>query len=538
VAGLFGLSAAPAAACRVLELGCGDGGNLLSLAQALPGARFLGVDASPGAIARGNELAAAAGLENVELRHGDIERLPERLGGFDSGPVGGQSAVGRGQTAGGFDYVIAHGVYSWIPPAARGALLRCCRRLLNPAGVAYVSYNAYPGSYLRDMTRDILLYHLRGVEDPHDRLARAQELMRTIVAIETPSPHAQALREQLQRMLGFSDALLLHDDLATISTPFYLHEFVEHAAGHGLRFLSEAELADSQIRDVPPSAAALMASLPDDAVVREQYLDFFRNRMFRQTLLCHAEVAVRRQLDEGLLERLAISSSARPVAGEDGGGGGEAVGRSEPDGRGEAVGRGEPAEPQETAESGETFATPEGYSLSTSEPHVAAAMNALARAWPRALDFQTVLDAARRAAGPGVAAEAVATRVRDVLLQAHLARIVQLHSCPPPVVAQPGERPRASPLARAQQAAGRPVVSSLLHANVRLDGDLERRLLGLLDGTRDRAELLAALEGRAASGADPSGEATPGAAAPGATATASELDDALAHLVTVGLLAA
>lgn len=445
----------------MLELGCGDGGNLLSLAQALPGARFLGIDASRSAIIRGTELAVAADLGNVELRHGDIERLPADLGGFD--------------------YVIAHGVYSWIPPAARGALLRCCRQLLNPAGVAYVSYNAYPGSYLRDMTRDMLLFHLRGVTEPQARLARAQELMRTIVAIESPSPHAQALREQLQRMLGFSDALLLHDDLAAISTPFYLHEVVEHAAGHGLRFLSEAELADSQMRDVPSSAAALMATLPDEAVVREQYLDFFRNRMFRQTLFCHAEVAVRRELDEGLVERLAISSPVR-------------------------------AAPRDE---GETFATPEGFSLSTSEPHVAAAMHALAGAWPQALDFQALLAAACAAAGPDVAGELVARRLRVVLLQAHLARIVQLQGCPSPVTGHPGERPRASALARAQHAAGRPVVSSLLHANVRLRGELERELLGLLDGSRDRAALLAELgEGMA------------------------ELDEALAHLAEVGLLAA
>lgn len=277
----------------MLELGCGDGANVLSLAQALPGASFLGIDAAPSALARGAELARAAGLQNVELRHGLIEDLPADLGRFD--------------------YILAHGVYSWIAPAARGALLDCCRGRLNPAGIAYVSYNAYPGSHLRDMTRDILHYHVRDLDEPRARLQRAQELMRTIVAIESPSPYAQALREQLERMLRSGDALLLHDDLAEISTPFYFHEFMEHAASHGLGFLSEAELSDSQMRDVPESAGRLMASLGDDAIAREQYMDFFRNRTFRRTLLCHARAPVRRELDDGVLERLAISSPARPV---------------------------------------------------------------------------------------------------------------------------------------------------------------------------------------------------------------------------------
>ena len=145
----------------MLELGCGDGANSLAIAQTLPRATVVGVDASASAIARGQALAAAAGLGNVELRTGDFGAV-ESLARL--GPV---------------DYVIAHGVYSWIAPAARGALLELTRRVLARQGIAFVSYNAYPGSYLRDMARDILAYHLQGVRAPAERLARAQHLMRT-----------------------------------------------------------------------------------------------------------------------------------------------------------------------------------------------------------------------------------------------------------------------------------------------------------------------------------------------------------------------
>jgi SAM-dependent methyltransferase len=108
----------------------------LAIAQTLPEATVVGVDASASAIARGRGLASAAELGNVELRAGDFGAV-ESLAWL--GPV---------------DYVIAHGVYSWIPPAARAALLEVTRRALAPQGIAFVSYNAYPGSYLRDMTRD------------------------------------------------------------------------------------------------------------------------------------------------------------------------------------------------------------------------------------------------------------------------------------------------------------------------------------------------------------------------------------------------
>jgi SAM-dependent methyltransferase len=446
----------------VLELGCGDGGNALSIAASLPGARVLGFDAAASAVERGTELALAAGLANVSLQAGDFESLTE---------------------LGTFDYVIAHGVYSWVPPAARVALLACMARCLAPVGIAFVSYNAYPGSYLRDMARDALRYHLRGVEDPHARLAGAHELMETIVAIEEPSPYARVLREHLERMLGVSDALLFHDDLAEVSTPFYLHEVVEHAARHGLRFLSEAELAESLMRDVPESAVRLMATLPDDAVVREQYLDFFKNRMFRQTLLCRAAVPVSRSLDDDALERLVISSSARAE--------------------------------QRTLEGAETFATPDGFSMTTSEPHVQAAMHALAEAWPAAVTFTELSARACEAAGPDAPAELVAARLRELLLEAHLARVVQLHGCPPPVAGCAGARPRASALARAQLAAGAPAVSSLLHTNVRVGEELDAALLALLDGTRDRSALGAAL---------------------GDGASVADVEAALARLAALGLL--
>jgi methyltransferase-like protein len=285
--------------------------------------------------------------------------------------------------------------------------------------------------------------------------------MQTIVAIDAPSPYAQVLREHMERMLRYSTALLFHDDLAEVATPFYFHEFIEHANHHQLAFLSEADMFESQMREVPESAARLMAELPNDAVVREQYLDFFKNRMFRQTLLCHAEAPVNRELNVGQVERFAVSSQAR----------------------------GQEHQQEGSGEPGETFTTPQGFAMSTTEPLVQAAMHALAQAWPAAVEFPTLLERAGEAAGPQTPRELVAERLQGVLLQAYLARVVVFQGTLPPLSAEPGERPRASPLARAQAAAGRVTVSSLLHANVRLQGELEPRLLALLDGTHDPARL-------------------------------------------------
>jgi SAM-dependent methyltransferase len=417
----------------VLELGCGDGANTLAIAQTLPHARVIGIDAAAAAIERGREIARVAGLENAELRVGDLADLR------------------RVEALAPVDYIIAHGVYSWIPPRLRSALLECCCRCLAPHGVAFVSYNAYPGSYLRDMARDILEFHLRGVSAPAERVARARQLMETIATAESPSPYARVLREHLQRMLTASDALLYHDDLAPVSTPFYFHEFMEHAAEHGLQFLSEAELSDSQMRDVPERVGELIASLPADVIVREQYLDFLNNRMFRQTLLVHQSAPVQRAIDDRTLSDLLIASAAQ-------------------------------------AENGQ-FVTPHGVSMTTSDPLVAAAMHELAAYWPAAIPFKELAARAGRRLGLVPLPAQHENHLRALLLDAYLARLIELFSCALPVVARPGPRPTATSLARAQAAAGFTVLSTLASGNCILDQEAEARFLPLLDGTRDRKTL-------------------------------------------------
>jgi SAM-dependent methyltransferase len=390
----------------VLELGCGDGGNLIPMALGLPRASFVGVDLAHDPIARGEALAAELGAGNVQLLQADVAALPDDLGTFD--------------------YVIAHGLYSWIPPRARDALLAVCGRLLAPRGVAYVSYNAYPGSYLRDMARDVLRFHVESVDDPERRMAQARTFME-LLARTGQGAFGAVLSDHMRRMLARPDWVLFHDELADVNTPVYFHEFAAHAARHGLQFLAEAHLADSRVGGLPDDVAAAFEALPDDVVLREQYLDFILNRMFRQTLLCRADVAVRRTLEATRLLPLWVAAS--------------------------------------------------GDGIETSDPDFADVLARLARAWPRAIRF-------------GDLAGLTPQRIGEALLGAHAERLVELHVHPAQPVVAPGEKPEAYPLARRQAAAGAGIVTSLRHDNVRLDDEPGRALVVALDGTRDRAELL------------------------------------------------
>jgi SAM-dependent methyltransferase len=403
----------------VLELGCGDGGNLLAMAVELPAASFVGVDAAPGAIGRGRDVVDALGLANVTLQARAIE---------DYEPAT-------------FDYVIAHGVYSWVEPAARDRLLVLCRAALAPDGVAYVSYNALPGGRSLQGLRDMLRFHTAALEDPRERIAEGRALLRFLVE---GAPAESELRTRAGELLERSDASLLHDDLAPVNEPVYFHEFAAHAAAHGLQYLAEADFFEMQIGVASAPAADALLGV-EDPVRREQYLDFLKGRMFRQTLLVGAELAVDRTPRPAVIERLAVSTQVQRRDG--------------------------------------AFEGPTGSRLTTDNPLVTDALERAAAAWPASVWV-------RELAPPGDDTVALC----DALLRAYAANLVALHVHPPAVATTPGAAPCASALARHQAQAGE-LVTNLRHATVRIEDDLGRRLVTLLDGTRDREALAAQLRG-------------------------------------------
>src|SRR4051812_41655243 len=154
------MSPAPVDRCRVLELGCAGGGNLLPMAETLPQSTFFGIDLSPVQIGHGQRIIRALGLTNLRLEAMSILDVPEDFGEFD--------------------YIIAHGVYSWVPPAVQQKILDLCAAHLAPQGVAYLSYNTYPGWHLRQMAREMMLYHVAGIESPQESAAQATALVQFI----------------------------------------------------------------------------------------------------------------------------------------------------------------------------------------------------------------------------------------------------------------------------------------------------------------------------------------------------------------------
>jgi SAM-dependent methyltransferase len=267
IAWLMGLPAAPPQRCGVLEIGCGDGGNLVPMAYTLPGSRFVGIDSAPGAVERGRELAAAAGISNVALEVLDL--------------------AAAGPEIGEFDYIVAHGVYSWIPAELRERLLWLCAAALAPHGVVYISYNALPGGRLRQAMRDMLRFHVRNLENPDERIEQARAMAEFLAGVA-------GFEAEIESVRGAPGWMIYHDLLAQTNDAFYFHEFAQQAAAHGLEFLAEADFFEMSYAHLPESARETLAEMErQDVLLKEQYLDFLKRRRFRQTLLCHARPAAR-----------------------------------------------------------------------------------------------------------------------------------------------------------------------------------------------------------------------------------------------------
>lgn len=435
VAGLLGVAPAPPEACRVLELGCASGGNLVPMAFGLPDSTFVGVDVSPGQIAAADELAADLGARNVRFHVMDVMELTPELGVFD--------------------YVVAHGVYSWVPDEVKDRIMAICRQHLAPTGVAYVSYNVVPGWQPRAMLRELMLHHTRDIAEPRRRAAASRALiarLRAMIPDGSASPLARALDVFTEAHAGlfggyepWEDSALLHDELAPVNDPVSFRQFAAHAARHGLQHLGDARFPSPMDHGLSADALAELDDLAPDPVDREHYLDHFAQTAFRRSLLCHADVEVQRTVRPEALADACIA--ARTTA----------------------------LEP------------------SVADPVTAAALSVLAEVSPRAVHMPELAAEACARAGMAAPDEATIARLAADLfaLVAHGDERIELRAWDPVLTPLPSPRPLISPIAR-RQVQTAPVITNLLHESVRLDG-FGRMLALRLDGRRTRADLLTEL---------------------------------------------
>ena len=349
---LYGLSPAPVDRGRVLELGCGAGGNLVPMACGLPDARFVGIELAARPVEVGRGLAGALGLSNIELRQHDILDLPADLGAFD--------------------YIIAHGVYSWVPAPVRDALMSVFARLLAPHGIAYLNFNALPGGHLRSLTRDLMRFRLSVFDDPEAHGEDAVRFVRLVAGAQPHgSPYRRILDEELARIEHNPVSVLFHDDLVPAHQALHFRSVVAHAARHGLRYLCEARPADVHPNRYPEPIRAALRRFGGGRIAREQCFDFLVCQMYRCSLFCRDGIALAPIEDLDGMHGLRAASPVRPAT--------------------------TPADLTDGIAT--TFLAPDGARMRLDDSAAKAALEILAERWPASVGVESLLRDARRRAG-------------------------------------------------------------------------------------------------------------------------------------------
>ena len=277
-AALVGVSAPNPKTARVLELGATYGGNIISQALFNPDATFVGIELSQEQVEKGNEVIANAGLTNVSLIQSDIASIGSEIGTFD--------------------YIIAHGVYSWVDDGVKEALLRLIDEHLAEDGIAYISYNTYPGWHTMEEVRQLMMFSNRDkAQFNHKEKVLHGKTIGSIVGSqilkydnlkERNSKFLGALRSVMQK----DEYYVGHDHLEPNNDPVYFYQFNDHLGAHNLAYLCDADLTLSMVRSFDADIADTLDKLAlNDHVAQEQYLDFMLDTTFRKSIICKAKHA-------------------------------------------------------------------------------------------------------------------------------------------------------------------------------------------------------------------------------------------------------
>lgn len=283
--------------CRVIEFGCASGHNLLPMAARYPKSEFTGLDYSDTAIRNARKASYEAGLEKALFEVADLEHWRP------SHPC---------------DYLIIHGVFSWVPDVVKARILDLCGQLLSDSGIACISYNTLPGWSLK---RDVAPLVRSLAANP-----AAAGLGGNVVAVAdslatmagSATPHAAHLQAVCREIVRKGPEVLPFDDFAPICDAVYFAQIAGWAAERGLRYLGEADLRETLPDGIDPAALEALAPLAAEPLLLQQTLDLLSGRTHRNSLFCRADAPVEDGTTAAVVLQFAVGRTDLPLTGREG----------------------------------------------------------------------------------------------------------------------------------------------------------------------------------------------------------------------------
>ena len=268
----------PIETARILELGCATGGNLTPIAASLPNSYCVGIDPFKEQIVNAQQRAEASQINNVKY-------LPIGVSDFE-------------QLDGPFDFIIAHGLYSWISDEHRADTLTLCRHLLSPQGLAYLSYNTYPHWHIEQANRSLLRWRYRQLSEKsrqegksvtdEEMVKSSRELLKVYshFAKHTDQVSLRKIYERCHtRLQQLPDWYLIHEYLLEHNRAFHFEELVSTAEDAGLSYLGDVapntELAPSMLSN---QLLRELEYVSNDRVGLHQATDMIVNRGLRRSI--------------------------------------------------------------------------------------------------------------------------------------------------------------------------------------------------------------------------------------------------------------
>ncbi|HEX6279681.1 MAG TPA: class I SAM-dependent methyltransferase [Pyrinomonadaceae bacterium] len=431
--------------CRVLELGCGDGATLLSTAFSMPDAECVGLDLSRSRIEDATRYAGEIGIGNATFHHLDV---------MDYDP----------ESFGKFDFIIAHGLFSWVPDFVREKILFLYRESLKPNGIGYISYNALPGWHMRRIIRDAMRFQTELGEDSIQKTDSGIRFIEFLAEASRPGSAYKALLEnELESLRQAKKEVIFHDDLSEENQPFFFKEFNNRIESAGLQFVSESDPIAFFTGLYPEFARIALDKLWNDPIRREQYFDFIRGTRFRSSLVCLPSASPSYVPLVDSVESLYLSSRAFAL------------------------------DPNANLsdESPVAFFATDDSNFSTNHRLTKTALGVLSSRWAQRLSYMELAEILRSEFEPLELADfnRESIEFKKHIVELIHANIIEASCFRPRFCSSPKEKPEVSAFARWQAKIGAPYLTNINGANVSIENEFVRAATVLLDGSRTVAEL-------------------------------------------------